>query len=176
MSELRHSTIALLMLLAVLAGCATAPAASPAAPDATAAAPGATDAPPPPAGGAGTEDPCGLATIEEVSSALGVDVVEAEAQTGDDTTYCNYRTADGTSVMALSFSRGQTFVFDSFKNASDAIPVPGIGDDAVFSSDTLFIKRGDAVVGIQAGQIDVDDTDEIIQLLTEVARAIAGRL
>ena len=132
----------------------------------------------PQGGGWDVQDPCGLATVEEVSAALGMDAVTAEEQVGDTTTYCNYRTADGTSLMATSFSRGQTFVFDSFANADDAIPVPGIGDGAVFSGGALYIKSGDAVVGIQPSTMVTEDmTDEdIITTISAIAQAIAARL
>ena len=152
---------------------ASQPAASAAAPTAAAQ----TPAPPAPGGGISIQDPCGLATVEEVSAALGSDVVTAEANTTDTTTtYCNYESEDGTVGMAVSFSRGMTFVFDSYAAGEGAIPVPGIGDGAVVTSQgVMFIKSGDALVGIQP-LTEFDSPEEMISALAALAQAVASRL
>jgi hypothetical protein len=162
--------------IALLAACNASAPSSPGGGGTSSARPaGQTATAQPPGGGVDVQDPCALATIEEVSAALGTEVVEAEAVTGDTTTYCNYKTADGSLALATSFGRGQTFVFDSFKNADDAIPVPGVGDDAVISTGTLFIKQGDAVVGIQPSS-SIGSAEDLVEALTSLAQIIAGRL
>ena len=101
----------------------------------------------------------------------------AEANTTDaTTTYCNYKSEDGTVVLAVSFSRGQTFVYDSYASSEGAIPVPGIGDGAVVTSQgVMFIKRGDAVVGIQP-LTEFDTPQEMITAFSALAQAVASRL
>lgn len=145
---------------------ATSPATASSAPAPTA---------PPGQGGTDVQDPCALATVDEVSAALGVPV-EAEALTGDTTTYCNYNAADGSTLLALSFSRGNAFVFDSYASGDGAVMVPGIGDGAVVTSQgVMFIKSGDAVVGVQPIEA-LDSPEDLIRMLTPVAQAIAARL
>jgi hypothetical protein len=185
-------------IVAVAAACGTGTPATPGT-DATPTAPavGTPGEQPPaqtpgqqPGGGHDVQDPCGLATIEEVSAALGVDVVEVEAITGDSPTYCNYKTADGTNVLATSYSIDPVnqAVFDSFAGDEDAVAVPGLADAATYSDGVLFIKRGDAVVGIQPltssiEQIRVEDDpdfelseQDILTFLTQIGQAVAGRL
>jgi hypothetical protein len=170
-------------VLALAVACGGTPATSPAQ---TPAGPGTTVAPggqPTPAGqqpGAGVQDPCGLATVEEVSAALGVDVMTAEPDTGGDTTYCNYRAADGTSLLATSYSVNavNSTVFRSFAGAEDAVPVPGLADEAVISGGVLYIRLGEAMVGIQPSRTAIQDVDEqqLVQMLTTLGQSVAGRL
>jgi hypothetical protein len=126
------------------------------------------------------QDPCGLATIEEVSQAMGVTIAQADENVGGDTTYCNYRDADGRLLLATSYSQADTnqMVFNAFAGADDAVPVPGVGDNAVVSGGALYVLAGGSLVGIQPNINALEDLDEqqIIQLLTELGQVVAGRL
>lgn len=133
-----------------------------------------------PGAGHDLQDPCGLATVEEVSQALGVTAVQAEENVGGDTTYCNYRDADGRSLLATSFSQADTnqMVFNSFAGADDAVPVPGVGDNAVVSGGALYVLAGNSMVGIQPNLNALEDVDEqqLVQILSQLGQMVAGRL
>jgi len=128
-------------------------------------------APPAPGGGISLQDPCGWRRSKRFQRPLGSDVVTAEANTTDaTTTYCNYESEDGTVGMEVSFSRGQTFIFASYASSGGAIPVPGVGDGAVVTSQGVrFIKRGDTVVGIQP-LTEFDSPQEMISAFSDSSR------
>jgi hypothetical protein len=96
-----------------------------------------------------------LLTTAEVASTLGVASTTNELVPGEPS-YCTYR--NGADIAAaVSLTRvGGLVGFSAFETEAGAIVVPGIGDKAVFSpsTETLFIRKGDAVVGITAGQGD----------------------
>ena len=123
------------------------------------------------------QDACGLATVDEVSAALGTDVVTATSVSGDATSaYCNYTAADGSVSLAISVLRGQAFVYDSYANSSGSISVPGVGDAAtVTSQGVLFVKSGDTVVGIQP-LTEFDSPQDLIAAMTPLAQALTSRL
>ena len=104
-------------------------------------------------GGGGASDACALVTAEEAGTILGQSGVTTELTPGD-FSYCFYRDATGGAIGATSYTaHGGATSFAAWKGGSGAQPVDGIGDDAVFdpSSATLFILKGDAIMGITAG-------------------------
>lgn len=167
------------VLLLTLA-CGTATPATPAAPGGQTPAPGGQTPAGQPGAGADQQDPCGLATVEEVSAALGLEVTVAEEDTGGDTTYCNYRDASGRSLMATSFSQGELSqtVFNSFAGAEDAVPLPGVGDQAVISGGAVYVLVGQSLVGLQPNVGALEDLDEqqIATVLRQLGELVAGRL
>ena len=173
------ATLSLAVAMAVVVACGATPATTQGAPTGEPtdgeSPPVVTTPAPPVGGGTDVQDPCALATVEEVAAALGPEIVEAEAITGGDTTYCNYRTADGDVRLAISFTRGQTFVFDAFAGSDDAVPVPGLGDAAVISGGVLYLKQGDAVVGIQPSA-SAGTAEELIDALRSIGEAMSARL
>jgi hypothetical protein len=132
---------------------------SPAASAATSQDPGASDAasaePSTGSGGGGgtAADACALLTTDEVASTIGVASTTSELGPGEPS-YCTYRTADDIAA-AVSLARVNGLVgFQVFEAEEGAIVKPGIGDKAIFSpsTETLFIRKGNVVVGITAGE------------------------
>jgi hypothetical protein len=145
---------------------------------------------PPAGGGHDLQDPCGLITLQELSAAAGVDVVTGEETIGDQPTYCNYQLADGTLVLATSYSREEVnrSVYQSWAMNDDAIEIPGIADGALYAGGIFHVLAGDAYVAIQPMPSAIervrqrDDPEfelsqqDLIAFLTQLAQAVAGRL
>jgi hypothetical protein len=145
---------------------------------------------PPAGGGHDLQDPCGLITLQELSAAAGVDVVTGEETIGDPTTYCNYQLADGTLVLATSYSREEVnrSVYQSWAMNDDAIEISGIADGALYAGGIFHVLAGDAYVAIQPMPSAIervrqrDDPEfelsqqDLIAFLTQLAQAVAGRL
>lgn len=179
-----------LVALVLVAGCAGTPGASPGAsgtgPTATASQSGsggpASVLPPPsdePSPSSSTATPaaaCEILPVEVVQTALGTDAVTAETTPGNaDYSYCNYRTAGGTSVLGTSYTVTQTFVFDAYASNPDVVEVPGVRDRAIFTGGILMIRRGVSVFTLQPGTVDLTG-DELLAALTAVAAAAAENL
>ena len=188
---MHSSTIARGLMFAALtlavAACGGAPAASqrasqPAASLPLASVPAATTAgqtPAPPVAG----DACGLASVAEVSAALGTNVVTATATPGSSSSVlssvlCDYATADGTVALNVSLLGGSAIdtTYSNYANSGGAVPVPGIGDAAVLTTyNTLFIKTGGNVIGISP-LIEFDSPQELIAAVTPLALSAISRL
>lgn len=148
----------------------------------TTALPGATDTPaagtpiPTTAGGGGASDACGLITAEELASVMSATNVTTEPIAGE-TSYCTYRAA-GALVAATSYSKSSAdLVYPSFAAEAGATLVSGIGDKAVFSPSTatLFIVKGQQIVGITAGAGTMP-IEQRLELSKQLGAIAAGRL
>lgn len=162
-------------LLVVLAACGS-PGAPTAADDDT----GAQDAPDAGGGEAGGGDAC-LNTIEEVSAAFAVVVIEAEnTASPDGSASCIYYTDreafDIAYTISLSAGGGVgQMVFDAFEADENAEPAPGIGDEAIWYGGGLVIRKGDRVLSL--GGLSPEMTEEEIRsALAELGRKAADRL
>ena len=118
-------------------------------------------------GDGGTVDVCELLTAEEVEAAVGVEPTTVE---GDETGGCVYSGADGSLLVLTSYTPTGASAIDALADGDDAEDAPGFGDRAVWSSDILFIGRGDALFQIFAdenGPASGDDraaTEELARL------------
>lgn len=173
----------------VVSGCGSAATVGPGgtatvAPGSTATAtlPGATDTPaagtpvPTTAGGGGASDACALITAEEVASVVGVASTTTEPLAGEPS-YCSYRS--GTDLVAAT-SYGKTnaeAVYGAFAGEAGATVVSGIGDKAVFSPSTatLFIVKGQSIVGITAGAGSTP-TEQRLEWAKQLGAIAADRL
>ena len=152
---LRHSlTLVTVSVTLVIAACGGA--AQPGQPTAPPAAPTPAGQVQPPAGG--VVDACRLLTADEVSAALGVTIVStgdsfeaSDAEIG----YCDYRSAERLEFSLTYSPNAQPFVFETWKNDEGAEPVAGVGDEAVFASSVLFIKKGNALVTMGGESLEV---------------------
>jgi hypothetical protein len=127
-------------------------------------------------GGGGAADACELITADEAASVMGMDL-ESEPTPGD-TSYCIYSGADSTAVVATSFNAtNANDIMAAFGGQAGVTEVSGIGDRALWDSNsaTLFVAKGDAVVGITAGDGSMDPAQR--QDYSEQLGAIAaGRM
>jgi hypothetical protein len=114
-------------------------------------------------GGGGAADACALVTADEAGTILGLSGVTTELTPGD-FSYCFYRDSTGGAVGATSYTaHGGASTFAAWQGGSGAQAVDGIGDDAVFdpSSATLFVLKGDAIMGITAGISSDSEADRL---------------
>jgi hypothetical protein len=126
----------------------------------------------------GTVDGCRYASTAEVGTAYGFTATTATATppADDNYAYCQYASADGRTVILTYVSRTQIAlsIYDGYKKQSDET-VSGIGDEAFWADDVLYIKKGVIFAAIQArsggsGTVDKNDAGEVL------GKIIAGRL
>ena len=159
---------------AASSGASTQPSsAASGAPASTAASPAASPAA---STGGGATGPCDLITTDEVASALGVSGVTSTPSDGV-VAYCMYNAGADIAAATSWTKSGGSVAFGAFAQEAGAIQVPGIGDQAVFSpsTETLFILKGDAVVGITAGQGDAGAAKRQ-EWATALGKLAAGRM
>lgn len=186
-------TIALsLMLLLVLAACGGQPASAPSDDAATDQAEptdgpsddgGTTDGGTTDGGGEGDANSYCLNTVDEVASALGVEVASADgianAGLGGG---CMYNGPDGMPVMAISVvdNEAAADAFEGYRQYEGAEEVSGIGDAALFLPMNEMIgiafMKGDVVASIgPTVQLDLSD-DALRAAVEELARRAADGL
>lgn len=131
-------------------------------------------------GGSG-DDAC-LNTNDEVSAAFGVEIAEAEnTETPGGGASCIYyidrESFDIAYTIGLSAGGNiaQT-VFDSFSADDTAEPVSGIGDEAVWYAGGLVVRQGDRLLSLGAPTTEGMDEAELRTILSDLARAVLGRL
>jgi hypothetical protein len=175
------STLAL-VLAACAAGASPAPGGT-AGPGDTAR-PGGTTAPP--AASVGTPggtaapagDGCRYATVAEVGTAYGFTATKANPTppADDNYVYCQYESADGRTVILTYVSRTQAalMIYDGYKQSQDE-PVSGVGDEAFWADDVLYIKKGGVFAGIQA-RSGTQGTVDVHEAGVALGKVIAGRL
>jgi hypothetical protein len=123
-------------------------------------------------------DGCRYATVAEVGAAYGFTVATAKATppADDNYVYCEYASADGRTVILTYVSRTQAAlaIYDGYRQSKDEA-VSGVGDEAFWADDVLYVKKGGVFAGIQArsgsrGTVDVHDAG------VALGKVIAGRL
>jgi hypothetical protein len=120
-------------------------------------------------------------TIEEVSAVLGVEVTTAQgAEAAGVGGGCNYSTADGSLVYAISTvtsSAAQTF--EAAKGTEGAVVVTGVGDGAVLMSagGPLIVRVGDVVLSLGPLPMSgVTDPEEYRKAAEELGKAAVARM
>ena len=138
-------------------------------------------------GGSGIDDFC-LNTVEEVSAAFEVEVVEATSSENPGLGgACLYTDVDGAQVFGLSVitAAGAVATFDASAGAEGSEAVSGIGDAALYVPlDKYFgilFRKGDVVVNIGPSGTDAFDLlggdNARLRAATEgLARTAADRL
>jgi hypothetical protein len=92
---------------------------------------------------------------------MGMDGLTAESTAGI-TSYCVYSGADESAVVATSFNASNGGdIMAAYGGQAGVTEITGIGDRALWDSNsaTLFVAKGDAVVGITAGDGSMDPAD-----------------
>lgn len=157
------------------------PAETPAEPGQPAETPGQpAETPGQPGAGNDLQDPCGLVTVDQISQLLGVEVSVAEENIGGTTTYCNYVGPDQQLVLATSYSIGgaSRSIYGTWAMQDDSIELPGIGDGAVWTGDTLYVLSGESLVGVTPSRAALEDVDDaqLVAMMTTLAQLLAGRI
>jgi hypothetical protein len=124
----------------------------------------------------GGADACALLSVQDAQTALGMSGLKATSVPGADISYCNFTTADGTAVAALSYSKTGGALVDSYKGAQGAVQIPGIGDEAVLVAGVLYIKKGDAFAGFQLNSTQNLTPDKLQQIATAVGTAVSAHM
>lgn len=109
-------------------------------------------------GGGGAAEACELITADEAASVMGVDSLTSESTPGD-TSYCTYSGADATTLVATSFNASNASdIIAAYGGQAGVTEVSGIGDQALWDSNsaTLFVAKGDAIIGITVGDGSMD--------------------
>ena len=134
------------------------------------------------AGGGGTYSGkvCDLISAGEIASILGVSgATGTETPISNGSGGCYWLDASGSPVIAISVLVGVSSldVWNTYKSQPDTVLIPGVGDGAGFipTAQTVFVVKGNVLVGIQAG--GPGSTAEVRQAKgTEFAKVIAARL
>ena len=130
------------------------------------------------AAGATTEDPCALATPEQVASAFGAASASAEAGIARN---CSYTLEGGLAPTVEVFHFGSSSQWDGVKagyeeNRGGITDVSGVGEAAYNPNDAgpyeLVVRSGDVIfaVAVQSG----GGGPEIEAAIVDLASAIAG--
>lgn len=111
-------------------------------------------------------NPCALLTKEEVSAALGRQVIRAHITPGS----CIYMLGD-TELMHIAIVKGNAqrkYAIDK-KVSSNVQPVPGIGDKASWSSDALklFAYKGEIHFFLYFGGMNTPTSLEVAKTLAQ---------
>ncbi|HEX4897040.1 MAG TPA: hypothetical protein VFV53_01625 [Candidatus Limnocylindrales bacterium] len=128
-------------------------------------------------GGGGAGDACALVTADEAGGVLGISGVTTELTPGD-FSYCFYRDSAGDAVIASTYmGRGGAGTFAVWKAGAGVQQVDAIGDEAIFdpSTATLFVLKGDAILGIAAG-ISSDSEAQRLDWAKALAEIATGRM
>ena len=94
-------------------------------------------------------DPCSFATKEEISSAIGIEMVTAQAEESA----CHYTGSNISDVLVLEIGRGDGAMFMTVARAGGKLmemapgtevqSVSGVGDDASFQNGMLTARKGE---------------------------------
>jgi hypothetical protein len=146
------------LVLALAACTSSSPAASTGGEPSTATsestAPGSSTAPASSTGTGSTAEACALATTDEVGTAYGFTVAIADPNPPADTnySYCTYAQAGDTPANVLTYvslSEAALAIYEGYKAQADET-VSGVGDEAFWADDVLYVKKGSAFASIQA--------------------------
>lgn len=119
---------------------------------------------------------CQKLTVADLESALGVAGIAVKAGQGDATSgHCTYVVGDRTVAATSWLAKGAAQAIRSHEGASD--PVPGLGDQAIWDrpTNTLFIRAGDTLFGLQL-LASIVAPDQIKATTISLGSAAAGRL
>jgi hypothetical protein len=136
----------------------------------------------PDAGGAGA---CALLSTDEVADALGVAVSVSQ----QDATTCIYEVPETFASAALIqlFTDNAAAWFDGWKSSSEATPVAGLGDAAVWlpapEAVRLFVLQGDTGIAIAVGElggVPVDglggrSPDDLVEMAKKLGALVSSR-
>jgi hypothetical protein len=129
------------------------------------------------AGGAG--EACDLLTADEIGTVIGTSIASTESVAGEPS-YCQYLDADGMPQVATSYARqAQEFAWQMWAQEDGAVQVDVPGAEAVFSpsTETVYLRKGDAIVGVTAGLgAGATPTDQRRAWATELAAIVATRM
>lgn len=134
-------------------------------------------------GGDGGVDLCAVLTLDEVSAAAGVEVVEGEGLNSNDVSSCNWNTADGTPVAGNTYTRGNEAIDPEQMieaNLGDAAEeISGLGERAVLVGDENFpivmVLKNGALYSISVLADNLDGEGKR-QASIDLARASVDRL
>jgi hypothetical protein len=147
---------------------------------------------------------CPLLDRSEVAAAIGSSIEEAQdlGLNADDTgwiTECVYwrHQYHDQAPLDVTLASGPTYLarFDDIRTEPETSPIGDLGDDAVLRLSTvwgldqpvgaLFVRIGDAVIGLSLGIVDITDDGTLIQagdgpaqkaILLDLARTAIGHL
>jgi hypothetical protein len=186
MARAARAVIALLLLVGSgCAGAGTAPpsAASQAVSSGAASVTG--------SGGASVaRDACALLTNDEIEAATGVAVTGINDELGlPRSNYCQWDLESGVNELGVPFDRLAAMTFYAGKSsfetvattATDAEPITGIGDRALWSSDSVHVLKGDIHFAVGVVLHQPGDEDSALAAAERdaeetLAKLIAGRL
>jgi hypothetical protein len=153
----------------------TAPASTAASADPTSAGPSAG----PSTGAGGAAEACDLLTADEIGGVIDTAIASTESVAGEPS-YCQYLDGDGMPQVALSYTKqAQEFAWEMWAQEEGAIEVDVPGAEAVFSpsTETVYLRKGDAIVGVTAGLgAGVTPTDQRRAWATELAVIAVTRM
>ena len=119
-------------------------------------------------GGEFTGGPCSLLSTDEVAGVLGGSGWTAqETPMAGGSGGCIFESGDSLNIAAISVTSGVNTptLWAVYSNlpATEIQQVSGIGDSAVWvtSSDTLFVLKGQTLVGVNAGTGEAADADRL---------------
>jgi hypothetical protein len=153
----------------------TAPASTAISPDPASAAPSAGSS----TGAGGAAEACDLLTADEVGGVIATAIASTESVAGEPS-YCQYLDAAGMPQAATSYTRqAQPISWQIWADEEGAVELDVPGVEAVFSpsTETVYLHKGDAIVGITAGLgAGATPTDQRREWATELARIAATRM
>lgn len=135
-------------------------------------------------GSDGGVDLCAVLTLEEVSAAAGVEVVEGQGVSSNEVSSCNWNTADGTPVAGNTYTRGNEALdpeqmLDANLSGDGAEEIPGLGDRAVIVGDETFpivmVLKNGALYSLSVLADNLDGEGKR-QASIDLARASVDRL
>jgi len=127
-------------------------------------------------GGGGGGDVCGLVTIAEVEGIFAVSGVTQGFFPGPPDT-CDYQLDGAPFAAVVLTTTGATSIFDAFAGDAATESVSGIGDRALYNSQTLnfLVQKGDKLLSIST--FDPSKTDaERFELMKEMGGIADDRM
>ena len=133
-------------------------------------------------GGDGGIDLCAVLSLDEVSEAAGVEVVEGQGFNSNDVSSCNWNTEDGTPVAGNTYTRGNEAIDPAQMleaNLGEGEEISGLGDRAVLVGDETFpivmVLKNGALYSISVLADNLDGEGKR-QASIDLARASVDRL
>lgn len=141
-------------------------------------APSATDAPTTMAP-SGPPDPCKVATLEQISALVHLQMPEPTPVGQGDNLMCQWVSPPTGPTAQVEIFTGEgahkSFQIDHDTLGHDFTQLEGIGDEAWLEDDNVFLRKGDMWAQVNVVALDVDEAD-IRSGLTDLARTIAANL
>jgi hypothetical protein len=131
------------------------------------------------AGGASRPDPCTLVTAADAEAILGVAVKPSAMGGMRSATGCQYIAPSAESVT-IQVHYGSSREFDTYVKTAEesfssrAVPVPGVGEQAVFNAEQLIVKQRNDFFILTIGTHTGDQ--QRLPLATELAQKVVTRL